>query len=304
MSESKSKRFMALWKNNLGLKIMMSCLIIGLVVVMTLLLFLMKEIKAMNSEIGYIKGSVTSISGNFNAQSQSFLNELSDTLDSEASLIASYEVTAETYKTENNQLPLRISLIPKADYEDLAIEIKVIGLKTYTQMAALNKGIYVAKIPIDIIEQDLKFIVKFTHSEYINNEELDVYGDILQTFLMRTDAEANLTFTKRDSDLEISGEVISIYDPKYTHDRNYVASLQCYPVSGQVVIKVNGQEVINNAILLDTDLQNGEYSNCSVYTQTNEVIKNYKAGDQIEIVSVLVDNYGNEYTHVTHKYPE
>lgn len=304
MAEKMKQKFIGFWQHNLGLKILMMGIIIGLVAVMWIISDLKQEIKALNSEMGYIKGNIVSINSNFNTQSQNFLNQLSDTLDSESSLIASYDVTSETYKTENNQLPLTIKIIPKTDYADLSIEIKAIGKKKYTQTAVANEGIYTAKMPIDITEDDLKFMVKFMHNGGVNNEALDVYPDIIQSYLMRTDAEGELSFSKQGTNLQISGEVTSIYDPKYTHSGINDLVLTCYPVSGQVLIKVNGKAIRNTSILLDPNLDEGEYSNCHIFTQINEVLENFKAQDRIEVVSELIDNYGNTYTHVTNVYPE
>ncbi|MBF4694168.1 hypothetical protein [Fusibacter ferrireducens] len=305
MAEKMKQKFIGFWQHNLGLKILMMGIIIGLVAVMWILSDLKQEIMALNSEMGYIKDNIVSIDSNFNTQSQSFLNQLSGTLDSESSLIASYDVTAETYKTENNQLPLLIKIIPKADYADLSIEIRAIGKKTYIQTAIANEGIYTAKMPIDITEDDIKFMVKFTHNGGVNNEALDVYPDIIQSYLMRTDAEGDLSFSKQGTQLQISGKVTSIYDPKYAYNRNNNSDvLKCYPVSGQVMIKVNGEAVRNTSISIDTSLNDGVYSNCHIFTQINEVLENFKAQDRIEVVSELIDNYGNAYTHVTNVYPE
>ena len=304
MIENIKQKWKHTWKQNLGLKILMIVIVIGLVIVVQIILGLRQEIKRLNSEIGYIKGNIVSINSNFNTQSQNFLNQLSDILDSESTLIASYDVTVETYKTEKNQLPLMIKIVPKTDYEDLSIEIKAIGKKTYTQVAVVNEGVYTAKMPIDITEDDLKFMVKFMHDDEVNNEALDVYGNILQTYLMRTDAEGELTFSKQGTHLTISGQVASIYDPKYTYSRNNDSDvLTCYPVSGQVLIKVNGETIRNTNIALETDLNDGVYSNCHIYTRVYEELENFKENDRVEVVSELIDNYGIVYTHVTNVYP-
>ncbi len=304
MIENIKQKWHHTWKHNLGLKILMIVIIIVLIVVMQGLSDLRREIKALNSEIGYIKGNMVSINSNFNTQSQNFLNQLSDTLDSESTLIASYDVTAETYKTEKNQLPLMIKIIPKTDYEDLSIEIKAIGKKTYIQKATASEGIYTAKMPIDITEDDIKFMVEFRHNGEVNNEALDTYSDIIQNYLMRTDAEGELSFSKQGTHLTISGEVESIYDPKYTYSPNNSSDiLTCYPVSGQVLIKVNGETVRNTSIALETDLNDGVYSNCHIYTKVYEELENFKENDRVEVESELIDNYGNVYTHVTNIYP-
>lgn len=286
-----------------GLKILMIGLVLLLVVVVVLLSTLIKEVNALKLQMQYIQSDLNNINSSVATQTQNFMNDFSSTLDAQESLVASCEITAENLKIENGQLPITVSVIPKTDYANMTLEIQIIGKKTYVQTAVSNRGTYIAKIPVDITENNLKFMVKFNQNGVVNNEALDVYSDIMHSFLMRTDAESELSFKSIDEGLRITGRVVSIYDPLYTSNA-FDSNPKCYPVKGEIIIKVNNKEVRTSSIELDSTLNEGYYSDCHIYTQIDEVIETYKDRDQVSVISRFIDNYGNQYDHEINQYPQ
>lgn len=275
-------------------------LILGIATSALILLFLFvtlfRRIDLMNNHIQQWDGQVGQIYSNVDQQIGQMKSQFSSMLEQQESLVAEYSIDAKDLIVKDGQLNLTLRCTPKNYREEMTAEFVINGKRSYSALAIFEKGSYYANIPVDITENDLSFMVRFTKEGDTATQFLDSHSNLINDYLMKIGAENNLKFYNNKVGLSIQGVVTTIYSPRYDNSENnqMTPKLINYPISGEVIFEKAGEVVIQNKIdLINIDLEGGEYSECQVDTQINETIKDYNPGDEIQVIIRLKDNLGN-----------
>lgn len=264
----------------------------SVLILLVLFVTLFRRIDQMNNHIQQLDGQVGQIYNNVDQQIGQINSQFSSMLEQQESLVADYTIDAKDMNIKDGQLVFIARATPKNYREGMTAEFVMNGKKSYTASAVFENGSYLANIPVDINENDLQLMVRFTMDGQTTTQNLNITSNLINNFFMDVGAENKLQFLNGKEGLLIQGEAITIYSPRYDNFQ-MSAKLINYPISGEVIVEKNGKVVIQNEINLDIDLTDGEYSNCQIYTQINETIKDYKSGDEIRVISRLTDNFGN-----------
>lgn len=216
-------------------------------------------------------------------------------LEEKESLVAEYTIDVKSLNIKDGQLTLNLRSTPKNYKKGMTAEFVINGEKSYSANSVFEKGSFYADIPVDVNEGNLKVLVRFTNDGETSTQYLDCNPNIINNYIMEVGAENKLNFYVGKDGLLITGEVVTMYNPRYDNQSVYStqAKLINYPVSGEVMVEKDGIVVIQKEVELDIDLTDGQYSNCRIYTHFEDSIEDYNNDDKIKVISRIVDNFGN-----------
>lgn len=282
-----------------GQKQLQKILILGIAVTAIILLVLFftlfYRIDLMNNHIQQLDSQVSQIYNNVDYKIAQIDSQFSSMLEEQESLVAEYAIDVKSLNIKDGKLTLNLCSTPKYYKKGMTAEFVINGEKSYSANSVFQNGSFWADIPVDVNENNLKVLVRFTNDGETSTQYLDSNPNIINSFIMEVGAENKLNFFNGKDGLLITGEVVTTYDPRYDNQNSYStqAKLINYPVSGEVIVEKDGIVVIQKEVELDIDLSDGQYSSCSIYTHFEDRIEDYNKDDKIKVISRIVDNFGN-----------
>ncbi len=265
------------------------------IILLILFVTLFYRIDLMNNHIQQLDSQVSQIYNNVDYKIAQIDSQFSSILEEQESLVAEYAIDVKSLNIKDGQLTLNLRSTPKYYKKGMTAEFVINGEKSYSANSVFQNGSFWADIPVDVNENNLKVLVRFTNDGETSTQYLDSNPNIINSFIMEVGAENKLNFFNGKDGLLITGEVVTMYDPRYDNQNSYStqAKLINYPVSGEVIVEKDGIVVIQKEVELDIDLSDGQYSSCSIYTHFEDRIVDYNKDDKIKVISRIVDNFGN-----------
>lgn len=276
-------------------KILILGIAVTAIILLVLFVTLFYRIDLMNNHIQQLDSQVSQIYNNVDYKIAQIDSQFSSMLEEKESLVAEYAIDVKSLNIKDGQLTLNLRSTPKNYKEGMTAEFIINGEKSYSANSVFENGSFWADIPVDVNESNLKVLVRFTNDGETSTQYLDSNPNIINSYIMEVGAENKLNFFNGKDGLLITGDVVTMYNPRYDNQNSYStqAKLINYPVSGEVIVEKDGIVVIEKEVELDIDITDGQYSNCSIYTRFEDRIEDYNPDDKIKVISRIVDNFGN-----------
>lgn len=266
--------------------------IVLIIIILTALLggLLFYKIIQLNRSIDALENRLSELDGKYNGQIQNAKYELEETLKEKESIITSYSLEPITRKIKDGTLIFRVNIVPKIYTEGMSAELSIYGEENYNYKLNYKERAYTAEIPLNIDETEVNFTVHFNDGKKVISQVIDIPSDIVTEYVMEVSYSNNLSMSQSNNKLKIDGEVVINYSPLYASGDEIKAVN--YPVSGNVIIKRNGANILSQNIEFQ-DISNGQYFDCNDYVELDLSIEDYKDSDKIELFAKVVDNFGN-----------
>jgi len=265
------------------------------IILLVLFVTLFYRIDLMSNHIQRLDSQISQIYNNVDYKIAQIDSQFSSMLEEQESLVAEYAIDINNLNIKDGQLTLNLRATPKNYKEGMIAEFVINGENSYSANSIFENGSFWADIPVGVNESNLKVLVRFTNDGETSTQYLDSNPNIINNYIMEVGAENKLNFFNGKDGLLITGDVVTMYNPRYGDQSSYSMQekLFNYPVSGEIIVEKDGIVIIQKELELDIDLTEGRYSNCSIYTHFEDRIEDYNNDNKIKIISRIVDNFGN-----------
>lgn len=278
------------------------CICTAAVLLTVLFVTLFNRIRDMEYSVQMLEGQVGSIYDNMDSR----ISEIAEQLKEQNSLVADCRIEPSVESVRGGMLELSARVTPAVWKEGMEAELILEGKETYTALGVFDKGSFRAEFSVSLEEAFLDFSVHFTQGKETQTQMLD--GVNVNEWVMSVNQENDLSFTKVQGEYKIQGTAVTVHTPAYRETEAERPIALNYPVSGEVSVYVDGEEVLKASISDLNPYQEPEeevamYGTSMNYTNLEGVLKDCHDGSEVVVVNRLTDNYGN-IREVKTSYPD
>lgn len=268
------------------------CVCAAAVLLTVLFVTLFNRIRDMEYSVQMLEGQVGSIYDNMDSR----ISEIAEQLKEQNSLVADCRIEPAVESIRDGKLELSARVTPAVWEVGMKAELILEGKDTYTAPGVFEKGSFRAEFFVPLEESFLDFSVHFTQGKKTQTQILD--GVNVNEWVMSVSQENDLSFTKVQEEYRIQGTAVTVHTPAYRETAADRPIAFNYPVSGEVSVYVDGEEVLKASISDLNPYQEPEeevamYGISMNYTNLEGVLKGYHDGSEVVVVNRLTDNYGN-----------
>ncbi len=275
--------------------------------------YLNGQIESLRAQQHQLGSRLDNIGSEVSHQLGSFTADFREQFLQQESLVADYSYSPQGYDPKTGFLTLTVTATPKTYSDDLTavFALTAQGQSTQTQEGILQSGnTFSAQFHFKP-EDEVKLSVSFTTAAdgQSRTQLLETLYGLAAQYRMTVGSDFDGTAKYQDGKAVLSGTVQTQIIPAYSWRSNREVLIN-WPVSGEVRIWVDGklshtapiaiEDLFNQSGTAKGDASAPEvFSECTVYTQLNNLSIDAGEQDTILVQSVLTDNYGIEHTAQT-----